>query len=165
MGVGATLQWSDIARNPREVAAAVERDGEARLERRGEGAAFVLMTAARAAATRAGVRIAERLLRNSLVHAKRAGDLDSLLLDSFPWLQFIPQEYRPEFAAEFVATFEACSDLEVWAPMERLMREWRATAAIYADPELAARLRGPFDDDLGVALPPEVVIDDAGRAQ
>ena len=165
MTIEATLQWSDIARNPREVAATVEREGEARLERRGEGPAFILMTANRFAASRSGVRIAERLLRNAINHSSKLGDLDSLLLDTFPWLQFVPEKYRPEFAAEFLRTFEACADLDVWTPLQRLMREWKATAVVYADPELAAKLSGPFDDDLGAVLPPEVVSDSADRAE
>ncbi len=165
MTIEATIQWSDIARNPREVAATVEREGEARLERRGEGPAFVLMTASRHAATSSGVRIAGRLLRNAIAHSSKLGDLDSLLVDSFPWLRFIPEKYRHEFATEFLVTYEACSDLEVWTPLQRLMREWKATAAIYADPELAAKLNGPFDDDLGPVLAPEVVTDDARSAE
>jgi hypothetical protein len=165
MTIEATLQWSDIARNPREVAATVEREGEARLERRGEGPAFVLMTATRFAASQSGVRMAERLLRNALSHSSKLGDLDSLLLDTFPWLRFVPENHRPEFAAEFLSTFEACADLDVWTPLQRLMREWKATAAIYADPELAAKLSGPFEDDLGSVLPPEVVTEGADRTE
>ena len=165
MTIEATLQWSDIARNPREVAATIEREGEARLERRGEGQAFVLMTATRFAATRSGVRIAERLLRHAIAHSSRSGDLGNLLVDTFPWLRFIPEDHQREFASEFLVTFEACADLDVWTPLQRLMREWKATAAIYADPELAAKLKGPFDDDLGAVLPPEVVTEDAGRAE
>ncbi len=111
------------------------------------------------------MRIAERLLRNAITRSSRLGDLDSLLIDTFPWLRFIPDKHRPEFASEFLVTFEACADLEVWTPLQRLMREWKATAAIYADPELAAKLRGPFDDDLGPVLAPEVVTDDANGAQ
>jgi hypothetical protein len=165
MTIEATIQWSEIARNPREVAATVEREGEARLERRGEGPAFVLMTATRFAASRSGVRIAERLLRNAIAHSSRLGDLDSLLLDTFPWLRFIPESHRHDFGYEFLTTFEACADLEVWTPLQRMMREWKATAAIYADPELSAKLKGPFEDDLGTAMPPEAVTGDADRSE
>ncbi|WP_034590409.1 hypothetical protein [Hamadaea tsunoensis] len=165
MTIEATLQWSDIARNPREVAATVEREGEARLERRGEGSAFILMTASRHEAASTGMRIAQSLLRNAITHSSRLGDLDSLLIDTFPWLRFIPESHRHEFAPEFVATYEACSELDVWTPLQSLMREWKATAAIYADPVLAAKLQGPFDDDLGQVMAPEVVSDDAGRKE
>jgi hypothetical protein len=155
----AVLQWSDIARNPRAVAATVEREGEARLERRGEGQPFILIAAWRRDADRAGVRTAERLVRNAIAHATKIGDLDDLLTETFPWVRFLPADERKEFAEAFAATYSACVDLGTWAPLEQLMTEWRATAAIHADPVLAAKLRGPFDVDLGPAPEPEVVSD------
>jgi hypothetical protein len=165
MTIEATIQWSDIARNPREVAATVEREGEARLERRGEGQAFVLMTATRFTASRSGVRMVERLLRNAIAHSIQLGDLDSLLLDTFPWLRFIPESHRSDFGNEFVNTFEACAELDVWTPLQRMMREWKATAAVYADPQLSAKLKGPFEDDLGTAMPPEAVTEVADGSE
>lgn len=155
----AVLQWSDIARNPREVAATVEREGEARLERRGEGQPFVLMAAWRRDADRAGVHTAERLVRNAISHATRIGDLDDLMIETFPWTRFLPAEERGEFAVSFSETYSACVDLGTWAPLEQLLVEWRATAAIHADPALAAKLRGPFEVDLGPAPVPEVISD------
>ena len=157
--MSAVLQWSDIARNPREVAATVEREGEARLERRGEGQSFVLMAASTVDAARAGIHTTERLLRNAIAHAIRLGDLDDLLIDTFPWVEFLPAADRVEFAEGFAATYSACSDLGTWLPMHRYMEEWKATAAVHADPALAAKLQGPFDADLGVAPEPDVTTD------
>jgi hypothetical protein len=151
----ATLQWSDVARNPKKVAATVERDGQARLERRGEGSAFVLMTAERQSAARAGLQVIERLLRSALAAVKERNELDPVLMASFPWLRFIPAEHRSTFATEFQSTFEACAEIEVWEPLEQLLREWKATAAIYADPALLAQLKGPFDVDSGPVPRPE----------
>lgn len=164
MTIEATFQWSEIARNPRDVAAAVEREGTARLDRRGEGQPFILMTLSRYATNQSGIRFAERFLRTAVARSFEHGDLNELLVEAFPWLRFIPEEHRAAFVKEFMDTFQACTDLDVWTPMQRLMREWKATAAVYADPELAAKLKGPFDDDLGPALPPEVV-GDAGWAE
>lgn len=157
--MGAVIQWSEIARNPREVAATVEREGEARLERRGEGPAFVLMTAWRRDADLAGAHAAERLVRNAIAHATRIGDLDELITETYPWARFLPPEERREFAEAFAQTYSACLELDTWAPLEQLLVEWRATAAIHADPVLAAKLRGPFGDDLGRVPEPEVVTD------
>lgn len=153
----AVLQWSDIARNPREVAATVEREGEARLERRGEGQPFVLMAAWRREADRAGAQAAERLVRGAIAHAIKIGDLDDLLTETYSWVRFLPAEERRDFAEAFAATYSACAELGTWAPLEQLMTEWRATAAIHADPVLAAKLRGPFEADLGPVPEPEVV--------
>ncbi|MGH3728150.1 MAG: hypothetical protein ACRDTU_05295 [Micromonosporaceae bacterium] len=157
------LQWSDVARNPREVAATVDREGEVRLERGGDGQPFVLMAAATVDATRAGLRTTERLLRNAIAHAIRIGDLDDLLIDTFPWAEFLPAEDRREFSEDFVGTFSECSESGTWLPLHRLVYEWQATTgAIHEDPDLAAHLRGPFDD-LGVAPEPDVTADADAR--
>ena len=42
------------------------------------------------------------------------------------------------------------------APVEQALREWRATAEIYSDPELAQRLTGPLVAD-GERVPAPIV--------
>jgi hypothetical protein len=49
--------------------------------------------------------------------------------------------------AEFFRTAETAADLGIMTPLAQLLREWQATAAIYADPELAAELRRPLTGD------------------
>jgi hypothetical protein len=53
-------------------------------------------------------------------------------------------EQRQEFVVEFFRTAEAAAELGVMTPLAQLLREWQATAAIYADPELATELRRPL---------------------
>jgi hypothetical protein len=55
---------------------------------------------------------------------------------------------------QLVWTIEACSDLDLWAPFGRVLREWQRTAAIHADPALAKKLSRALDADLGPVLPP-----------
>jgi hypothetical protein len=74
-----------------------------------------------------------------LTRAQEAGYLLSLLPVAMPWAQFLPEADLPALASDLI---EAVGS-ENHAP-ERLaavMREWRATAEVYADPAQADRLR------------------------
>jgi len=132
------MQWSDVARAPRDVAAAVESSGEVRLERRGE-ATFVIMREDRAQEAREAMEAAARVLRNMVSH-DRTDVLEAMLTEALPWTRFLPGEDRKEFAREFARTIEACSDLNLWAPLGRMLHEWQQSAAIHADPGLAQEL-------------------------
>jgi hypothetical protein len=146
------LQWSDLARNPRQIAEIVERDGEARIERRGD-AQLVLVESKRYENTRAYLDIATQLLRNVL---RSKGVVEVAVRQTFPWTIVMPESACEQFFEEFAETFEACEDLDVWVPLEQLVHEWKATAAIYADPELAAELSRPIqttDDSVVVPRP------------
>ncbi|MFY1675072.1 hypothetical protein ACN27G_34900 [Plantactinospora sp. WMMB334] len=158
-----TMQWSDAARTPREVAAAVESSGEIRLERRGDGVPFVIMRADRAKQARHGMETTVRLLRNMLAH----GGVDLVadaLLDAFPWTNFLPEKDRHEFVKEFMWTLEACADLDMWTPFGRMMHEWEQTAAIHADPILAQELSRAVDSDLG-PVPAPMLPEDSGAEE
>lgn len=150
---GAVLQWSDLARNPRHIAEIVDRDGEARIERRGDEQ-LVLMEAKRYDTAVEHLDTLTRLVRNLVL----TRSIEAAVRETFPWSRALPVDGRKEFFAEFGETFEMCKDLDVWVPLEQMLIEWKATAAIYADPELRDALRRPMvvDEDLGPVLAPEV---------
>ena len=83
------------------------------------------------------------LLRNLLVHS-RVG-LDETIGEAFPWVAFLPRQERRLFVDELTRTLLAVSTIDNFAPVGRLLREWKATAEIHADPRLARRLRGRLD--------------------
>src|SRR5829696_2860173 len=107
-----TMQWSDAARTPRDVAAAVESSGEVRLERRGE-VPFVITREDRAKDAQDAMETAARLIRTIVAHG-RIDKLEDLLGEVLPWSRFLPEKDRTEFAREFAWTIEACSDINVW---------------------------------------------------
>ena len=78
--------------------------------------------------------LADRAVRESL----RAS------VDAIPWLKFLPDLERDVFFEDFFRTAEGAADLGVMAPLGRVLREWRATAQIYADPTLAQELSRPL---------------------
>jgi len=147
-----TMQWSDAARTPRDVAAAVESSGEVRLERRGE-VPFVIIREDRAQEAQEAMETAARVLRNMVSH-DRTDVLEAMLTEALPWSRFLPDKDRKEFAREFAWTIEACSDLKFWAPLGRMLHEWQQTAAIHADPDLAQELSRALNIDLGPVLMP-----------
>ncbi|MGH3680510.1 MAG: hypothetical protein ACRDT2_09710 [Natronosporangium sp.] len=153
------LQWSDLARNPRRIAEIVDRDGEARIERRGHEQ-LVLLEARRYDTAVEHLETLTRLVRSLLL----TRSIEVAVKETFPWTGALPSDGREEFFAEFVETFEVCKDLDVWVPLERLLVEWRATATIHADPELREALRRPMivDEELGPVPPPEVPDAEAG---
>ena len=94
-----------------------------------------------------------RLLRNLLAHSP--GSLDATIDDVFPWATFLPQRDRKDFTDELTRTLVAVSDLGNYGPVGQLLREWKATAEIHADPRLARRLRLAVDAEGGSVPSPK----------
>ena len=140
--------FSDLLRRPKDVASDVE-EGDVVLRRRDEPDLW-LSRADREAERSAAFTAVARALRNVATHSPVA--LADALVDAFPWVEFLPPADRRSFAEEFSRTVTAAAELSNSAPLTQLVREWRATAEVYADPKLARRLRRPIEAD-GDAIP------------
>jgi hypothetical protein len=93
-----------------------------------------------------------RLLRNMMVHSPSG--LEQTVADVFPWATFLPKRDRVAFVDELTTTLMAVAGMDNFAPVGQLLREWKATAEIHADPKLARRLRRSIDaDGDAVAIP------------
>ena len=66
----------------------------------------------------------------------------------------MPKEEQALFVTEFVRAFQASAEIGQWTLLAQTVREWRATAAVYADPGLVEQLPGPVGDDLGAVPDP-----------
>jgi hypothetical protein len=55
---------------------------------------------------------------------------------------------------DFVRAFQASAEMGEWTLLSQTVREWKATAAIHAHPDLVKQLSGPLDDDFGVVPDP-----------
>jgi hypothetical protein len=69
----------------------------------------------------------------------------------FPWVQHLPREAAAEFAADLEA---ALGKANLLADLDPVIAAWKATAEIYADPELRAALIKPTDGDYGPVTAP-----------
>lgn len=144
--------FSEFLRHPRDVVA--ELGGGDVVLRRRNAPALRLVRADRHEERSAALEASARLLRNVAVHSPAA--LSGALADAFPWVDFLPGPEREAFAAELTQMMIATSAVDNYTPLAQLVREWRATAEIHADPELARRLAAPIDDPVGgfVLVPP-----------
>jgi hypothetical protein len=134
-------RFSDLLRRPKAVTEDVE-EGDVLLRRRDEP--DLRLSRADREAHRAEAFVAlGRALRNLAVHNPTA--LGEALGDAFPWFEFLPAADQQEFLDEFTRVVTAAAAVDNYEPLTQLVREWRATAEVHADPKLAKRLRRPLD--------------------
>jgi hypothetical protein len=79
--------------------------------------------------------------------------LPELLAQRYAWIRFLPAEGRSTFAREYVETLQACASIGNTARLDEMLTAWRATAEVYADPTLLARLSGPLPAPTGRRVP------------
>jgi hypothetical protein len=142
--------FSDLLRHPNDVSIDVDK-GDVVLRRR-DAPDLRLTRADRDADRTAAFLALGRTFRNLAVH--HPGVLDGALGDAFPWLELLPAPDRQAFVEEFTRVAVAAGDLDVYGPLSQLIREWRATAEIHADPGLAERLRQAVMADGERVVPP-----------
>ncbi|MEU9884211.1 hypothetical protein [Sphaerisporangium sp. NPDC051011] len=98
-----------------------------------------------------GLRLAARSL--SIIARSNRARAEKVFSEELPWLTWLPTEARPECVTELLDHLLAGAATGLLVPFARALREWTATAEIYSDPELARRLRGPFDTSTATDLP------------
>ncbi len=145
------IQWSELQRDPKGVAALADA-GDVRVKRR-DGADLVLTRADRAGTAGEGAVTAARAFRAMLAHSP-ADVIASAFADEFPWVLMLPPDDVTAFAADFVRGALAAAEVGQWDVLGQVIREWKATAAIHADPVLLAELAKPITDDHGPVRPP-----------
>lgn len=150
-GVTVEVQWSELQRDPKGVAALADR-GDVRVRRR-DGAALLLTREDRASATAEGAVAAARALRNLLAHMEPQ-TAAAALVDEFPWADILPRQDRAQFVTDFVRAFQASAEMGQWTQLAQTVREWKATAAVHADAELVELLSSPLNDDFGAVPDP-----------
>ena len=146
------VQWSELQRDPKSVAALADQ-GDVRVRRR-DGVSLLLVREDRASASAEGAVTAARALRNALAHLSAQGAMESLT-EEFPWVDLLPDDDRARFAVDFVRAVQASAELGQWEALSQVLVEWKSTAAILADPVLAAELLRPVDGDMGPVPPPD----------
>ena len=139
------VQWSELQRDPKSVAALADA-GDVRVRRR-DGVPLLLVREDRASASAEGAVTAARALRNALSHLSHVGMFESLT-DEFPWVGLLQDGDQRQFVVDFVRAVQTSAELGQWHVLSQVLVEWKATAAIRADPALAAELSRPIDTDL-----------------
>ena len=145
------VQWSELARDPKSVAALAD-DGDVRVRRR-DGASLLLTREDRAGAALAGSLTAARALRNALVHLGLQ-EAAAALQEEFPWVDHLLPGDVHLFVAEFIRAVGASAELGDWSALAQTIVEWKATALASSDPNLLRALTEPVTEDLGPVSSP-----------
>lgn len=143
-------QFSDLLRHPKTVTRDLV-DADVLLRRRDEPD-VLLMSADRAEVRAESFDALARTIR--ILAEEHPKAIESALGEVFPWLEFLPTADREAFAEAFARTVVASSAIGDVVPVGRLVREWRATAAIWANAELASALQRPLRGDAGAVPQP-----------
>ena len=133
--------FSEFLRQPKDVVA--ELDEHAVLLRRRNAPALRLTQADRHEARAEAFEALAKLLQNLAVNSPAA--IDAAVDDAFAWLTFLPKADRNLFVDELTRTLVGAAAVENYSPVAQLLRGWKATAEIHADPKLARRLRKPIE--------------------
>ncbi|MGH3897263.1 MAG: hypothetical protein ACRDTA_03240 [Pseudonocardiaceae bacterium] len=121
--------------------------------KRRDGAVLLLTREDRASSAAEGAVAAARTLRNLLLRLGPQA-VAAALLDEFPWSDALPEQDRAQFVTDFVRAFHASAEIGQWTLLSQTVREWRATAAVHACPDLVKQFSGPLNDDFGVIRDP-----------
>ncbi|MDX3658378.1 DUF6247 family protein [Streptomyces sp. ID05-26A] len=150
MSITSEVQWSELARDPKSVAAIADQH-EVRVKRR-DGADLMLVRADHHAYRHSGAVTAARAMRSLFRHAGPDVVADALL-DEFPWISVLPKSDRAEFAQEFVQAIAVSAELGQWSVLAQVVHEWANTAIVHADPELRRALSEPITIRDGRVVP------------
>ena len=80
---------------------------------------------------------------DSLSAADGSGGAGGDFARELAWADVMPERDRRLFAEEMPQLMAEAAETDDLAPVEQALREWRVTAEIYLDPELAKRLTEP----------------------
>ena len=135
-----TFPFSTLINRQTSVFPALE-DADVILERR-DAENLVLMRSERFQAMVDGLALAAKSL--AVIARANRSLAEDVFAEELPWLKWLPAEARAECVAELLDHLLAGAATGLLLPFARALREWKSTAEIYSDPELARRLRGPF---------------------
>lgn len=139
----ATYPLSELLQQPTRITAVVEERGRVVLRRR-NAPDLVLSRASDLSELEAFARLLSRLVR----YVDEEG-LAAVIAEAIPWSRYLSGEGRVDFLTGLPAVVDDCEELGTFAPLETYLAEWRDTAAVMADPELADRLARPIPSPLG----------------
>jgi hypothetical protein len=144
MTIVAEANISDLLQRPTATLAGLKGRASRLLLHRRDGEDLVVTTASRYAQEHEVVTAASKVFRYLARTDPEAAA--ELMLEVFPWVQFLPADDGQMFVAEFVKVLHASGDLDNFAPVWQLIVEWRHTAEVFADPELLAVIGSEGED-------------------
>jgi hypothetical protein len=154
----AEANFSELINKPKDTVARLQDNARQGLllHRRGGEPDLYLTTAERAAAVSDVVGSHTKIFVAMMKEDPNAVDLLTRVFpEAFPWVRWLPDDAVREFLVEYIETARAAAELGTIGPLAPVVASWKATAEVYSDPELYAKLRTPTSgEDFGPAEPP-----------
>ena len=148
------VPFSDLSKHSKRVAATVDRAKRVHVTRR-DGEDLYLTTERHDRQREEAADIAVRLLTALLGSDDGVHTVLHALPAAFPWVRHLSRDETREFAQDLIDATRDLTELDVPANLHRILIEWRATARILADPELAALAAQPLlEEDHGTVPAP-----------
>jgi hypothetical protein len=145
---------SDVLRTPKPVLKEAEQY-DVLIKRRGQADDMILMEAKRAMALRDTLGTFARLLHVAVQVEGVERHITQDVNFALPWTALLPEEDRRQFVDELTAMAGASADTGNYAPLAVLLRDWQATANVYADPAALKDLTEPLEEAELEPLPAE----------
>jgi hypothetical protein len=152
----AEANFSELINKPKDTVARLQDNArKGLLLHRRDGEDLYLTTAERADQVTEVVGSQARLFVAMMKDDPHAVELLTRVFpEAFPWVRFLPTDAVREFLVEYVETARAAAELGTIGPLAPVIASWKATAEVYSDPELSARLLADTKGDFGVAEEP-----------
>lgn len=141
-----TVAFSDLSKNSKRVAETVEQAQRVHITRR-DGEDLYLTTERHDRHREETADVTARLFAALIGTDEGARAVLLALPTVFPWIRHLSAEEVREFVVDLLDATRDAAELDVHSTLHRVIVEWRATARIVADPELAAQLTGPLQDE------------------
>lgn len=131
----------------REYAALLDAhpDDELVLERRAGKDAVVVRSLRLAQGDRQAVEAMSHVLSHLLAQTELSAAIADSLQEEFPWMALLPDPVRGDCARELLTVLRASAALGRYGALHDALDSWKATAEIYTDSRLVARLTEPVD--------------------
>ena len=150
------LPMSRFIQNYNQHLLEAERTGEGLLlQQRAGRPAWVIETEAASRALESATSFLASAL-SAIVHDSELSErFPEALASTLPWVEFLPEQDRADFAREAADTLRACASVGRYTAFAALIDDWRATAEIWSDPDLSRSLRSRIDEPLDIAVEAE----------
>ena len=149
-----TVSFSDLSKNSKRVADTVDHAQRVHVTRR-DGEDLYLTTARHDQQREETADVTARLFAALSGTDEGGRAILHALPMVFPWVRHLSGDEVAEFTQDLINSARDITELDVHANLHRVIVEWRATARILADPELAAQLTRPLPDgDYGTVVTP-----------
>lgn len=141
-----TVSFSDLSKNSKRVADTVEQAQRVHVTRR-DGEDLYLTTERHDRQREETADVTARLFAALISSDEGARAVLLALPTLFPWVRHLSAEEVREFVVDLIDATRDVVEPDVHTNLHRVIVEWRATARILADPDLAAELTRPLPGD------------------